>query len=248
MVITTLLTYVVMRHKWKWKPYIVVPLICFFLLIDFAFFGANVIKVLDGGWFPIAVGLVLLLLMVTWKQGRSILAKRLMAASTPLDAFLTEMIPHAKARIPGVGVFLTATAKGTPPALLQNFRHNQVLHEKILLVTIQTTDLPYVPDEEHLAIEHIAEGFYRVMVYYGFMESPDIPASLSKCAWKGLPIDPKSTTFFLGRETIIATEHPGMAVWRERIFAFMSRNALRATDYFNIPSDQAIEIGTVIEM
>jgi KUP system potassium uptake protein len=248
MVITTLLTYVVMRHKWKWKPYIVVPLICFFLLIDFAFFGANVIKVLDGGWFPIAVGLFLLLLMVTWKQGRSILAKRLMAASTPLDSFLSEMIPNAKARIPGVGVFLTATSQGTPPALLQNFRHNQVLHEKILLITIQTTDLPYVSDEERLAIESIADGFYRVMVYYGFMESPDIPASLSQCALKGLPIDPKRTTYFLGRETIIATKHPGMAVWRERIFAFMSRNALRATDYFNIPSDQAIEIGTVIEM
>jgi KUP system potassium uptake protein len=186
--------------------------------------------------------------MVTWKQGRSILAERLMASSTPLATFMAEMVPNVKARIPGVGVFLTATAHGTPPALLQNFRHNQVLHEKILLITIQTTDLPYVPDEEHFTIENIAHGFYRVMVYYGFMESPDIPATLSKCAVKGLPIDLKRSTFFLGRETIIATKHPGMAIWRERIFAFMSRNALRATDYFKIPSDQAIEIGTVIEM
>lgn len=248
MVITTLLTYVVMRKRWNWKIYIVGPLISFFLIIDIAFFGANAIKVLEGGWFPIAIGFMLLTLMLTWKQGRMILASRLMTASTPLNTFMTDIAPRVRAKIPGTAIFMTATSQGTPPALLHNVRHNQVLHETVVLLTIQTIEQPYVAADEHVTIENIGHGFYRVLVYYGFMETPNAPSILEVCSLKGLPIDLKQTTFFLGRETIIATAQPGMAVWRERIFAFMSRNALRATDYFRIPSDQAIEIGTVVEM
>ncbi|MDQ3230181.1 MAG: KUP/HAK/KT family potassium transporter, partial [Pseudobdellovibrionaceae bacterium] len=243
-----LLTYVVMVHKWKWKLYFVLPLIGFFLVIELGFFSANVIKVLEGGWFPIAIGLIILTLMITWKQGRLILADRLVAVSTPLSTFMKDIVPKVRARIPGTAVFMTATSAGTPPALLHNVRHNQVLHETVLLLTVQTIDQPYVSADEHLAIESVGIGFYRVMAYYGFMESPNVPSILDLCVQKQLAVDLKTATFFLGRETIIATKHPGMAIWRERIFAFMSRNALRATDFFQIPSEQAIEIGTVIEM
>jgi KUP system potassium uptake protein len=248
MVITTLLTYVVMRQRWKWSPLAAMPLIALFLMIDLGFFSANLLKVLEGGWFPIAVGIILLILMVTWKQGRMILASRLMATSTPLQTFLRDIAPMARARIPGSAVFMTATSHGTPPALLHNVRHNQVLHETVVLLTIQTVDQPYISMDEHLVMESIGNGLHRILAYYGFMEKPNVPEILEACARKGLPISMQSTTFFLGRETIIATAHPGMAIWRERIFAFMSRNALRATDYFQIPSDQAIEIGAVIEI
>jgi KUP system potassium uptake protein len=248
MVITTLLTYVVMRYRWKWKAYVVLPLIGFFLVIDLSFFTANVIKVFDGGWVPISIGLLLLTLMITWKQGRLILAERLIAASTPLATFMRDLVPNVRVRIPGTAVFMTATSQGTPPALLHNVRHNQVLHETVLLLTFQTLEQPYTSDDERLVIETIGSGFHRVIAYYGFMESPNVPEILLGCSQRGLPLSITSTTFFLGRETIIVTENPGMALWRERIFAFMSRNALRATDFFQIPSDQAIEIGTVIEM
>ncbi len=248
MVITTLLTYIVMRYRWKWKTYIVAPLISFFLIIDLAFFGANAIKVLEGGWFPIAIGFIILTLMLTWKQGRMILSERLLAASTPLATFMRDSVPRVRARIPGASVFMTATSQGTPPALLHNVRHNMVLHETVLLLTIQTIEQPYTSNEERLQVEAIGNGFHRIIALYGFMETPNVPEILGGCSQLGLPLDPQSTTFFLGRETIIATENPGMAVWREKLFAFMSRNALRATDYFQIPSHQAIEIGTVVEM
>lgn len=248
MVITTLLTYVVMRYRWQWHPYAVVPLVVFFLLIDLAFFGANVIKVIEGGWFPIVVGFMILTLMLTWKQGRLILAQRLLAISTPLATFMKDMVPQVRTRIPGTAVFLTATSQGTPPALLHNVRHNMVLHETVLLLTIQTFEQPYTSDDERIQIEVIGGGLYRIIASYGFMEPPNVPEILAVLAQKGLPLTIKTTTFFLGRETIIATENPGMAIWRERLFAFMARNALRASDYFQIPADQSIEIGTVIEL
>ncbi|HYX36894.1 MAG TPA: potassium transporter Kup [Oligoflexus sp.] len=248
MVITTMLTYIVMRHQWKWSIPVALPLCLFFIVIDLAFFTANAVKILDGGWFPIAAGLIILTLMLTWKKGRSILASRLLANSTPLTVFMNETVPNTRARLPGAAVFMTAISQGTPSALLHNVRHNQVIHELVLLLTIQNIDSPYVAPENHIRLEDLGNGFHRVIVFYGFMESPNVPDILTRCFKLGLPVELSRTTFFLGRETIIATDTPGMAVWREELFAFMSRNASRAADFFKIPSNQTIEIGVVVEM
>ncbi len=248
MLITTLLLFVVLRYRWKWPAFLVFPLTAFFVTIDLGFFGANVLKFFDGGWVPITIGAIILLLMATWKQGRTILAQRLIETSKPLQQFLSDTVPTAKARIPGTAVFMTATSQGTPAALVHNTRHNQVIHEYVLLLTLQTTEQPYVAAEEQIATEDLGQGFYRVVAQYGFMDTPDVPELIQFCSQRGLPVQLSTTTFFLGRETIIATTTPGMAIWREKLFAVLARNAQRATDFFQIPSEQAIEIGTVIEM
>lgn len=246
--ITTILTYIVMRRLWHWRRRYALPLMTFFLVIDLAFFGANSIKILDGGWFPLALGLGIFVLMTTWKEGRKILAERLVARSIPLERFMQDLLPQARTRIPGVAVFLTAVPKGTPSALLHNLMHNQIVHENVVILTIQTGDSPHVLEDDRLAVSNYGQGVHRVVAHYGFMEAPNVPEILDQCAKYGIPIDTKRVTFFLGRETLIATKKPGMSLWRERLFAVMTRNAQRATDYFQIPSEQAIEIGAVVEM
>jgi KUP system potassium uptake protein len=248
MVITTILTYIVMVKRWGWSRWIAAPIVVFFLVIDSAFFGANLLKIADGGWFPLALGLVIFTLMTTWKKGRKILANRLMSVSVPLEQFLERSLPNVQARIPGVAVFMSAAHKGTPSALVDNFRHNRVLHQRVVILTILTEEKPYVIGADRIQIENITDGFYRIIARYGFMESPNVPALLQQAGDKGLMIDIAEVTFFLGRETVIATKNPGMALWRERLFSFMSRNAQRATDYFKIPANRAIEIGTVVEL
>ncbi len=248
MVITTLLIYVVMRRRWRWSPFVVVPLCLVFLLIDLAFFGANIIKFFDGGWFPLAVGAVIFLLMTTWKRGRRILSDRLIERSLPLKEFNTNVVPTIKMRASGTAVFMTANPHGTPTPLLQNVKHNQLLHENLVILTILTDDHPHVAADQRLEVQPIGDNFYRVVARYGFMESPNIPLLLKQCAEHNLWIDLNNTTFFLGRETLIASERPGMARWREKLFALMATNAQRAPDYFKIPSDQVIEIGSVVEI
>jgi KUP system potassium uptake protein len=246
--ITTVLTYVVMRRRWRWSRKLAFPLMAFFLVVDLSFFGANSIKVLEGGWFPLVLGVAVYMLMTTWKEGRRLLAERLIARSLPLDRFLTESLPMARTRIPGVAVFMSAVPQGTPSALLHNLTHNQVVHEKVVILTIRTEDSPHIAREDRLEVKDFGDGIHRVVAHYGFMEAPNVPEILAQCADQGLAIDVQKATFFLGRETLIATRRPGMALWRERLFALMSRNAQRATDYFQIPAEQAIEIGAVVEM
>jgi KUP system potassium uptake protein len=248
MFITTILTYIVIVKRWGWSKRFAVPIAVFFLVIDCAFLGANLLKITEGGWFPLALGIIIFTLMTTWKKGRKILANRLMSASVPLQQFLERSLPHVQARIPGVAVFMSTVSKGTPSALTDNFKHNRVLHQRVVILTIQTEEKPYILDQERIEIEHITDGFFRIIAKYGFMEAPNVPALLLQAADKGLHIDLEEVTFFLGRETVIATKNPGMALWRERLFSFMSRNAQRATDYFKIPAHKAIEIGSVVEL
>ncbi len=249
MVITTMLFYVVARERWRWSIWTAGPLAAIFLIIDCAFFGANIIKIGDGGWLPLAIAGTIFTVLLTWKRGRRILAERIQAEARPLDDFLKQVQLHQITRVPGTAIFMSGAASRTPPALLHNLEHNKVLHEQIIFVTVKTEQMPHVEDSERLRVEHFGEGIYRAKVLYGFMEEPNIPQVLEQSAGKELPrIDPADTTYFLGRETIISTSRPGMAKWREKLFALMARNATTATAYFGIPPDRVVELGEQIEL
>ncbi|HET9706540.1 MAG TPA: potassium transporter Kup [Vicinamibacterales bacterium] len=247
MVITTLLFHVVARDRWRWRALPTGILVAAFLVIDVAFFGANIIKVAQGGWLPLALAGAIYTVMLTWKRGRRILAERIQREAKPLDEFIAEARQRAITRVPGTAIFMSGTAGKTPPALLHNLEHNKVLHERIIFVTVKTEQVPFVGDAERTAVEDFGGGLYRVKVHYGFMEDPDIPAALARGP-RGLPPMEADTTYFLGRETIIATSRPGMAPWRERLFAVLSRNATTATAYFGIPPDRVVEMGEQIEI
>jgi KUP system potassium uptake protein len=248
MIITTLLLYVVTRELWQWPRWRALAVGAVFLTVDASFFTANLIKVEHGGWFPLVVAVSVFTLMSTWKRGRQILAERLRIGELPVRGFLEDVVAHPPLRVPGTAVFMSGRAYGVPPALLHNLKHNRVLHERVVLLTVLTVEQPRVPLAERLDAEALEAGFWRLVIRYGFMEGPDIPAALVHAKEKGLDIDPMTTTFFLGRETLLATERPGMALWRERLFAFMARNAQRATAYFRIPPNRVIEIGAQIEL
>jgi len=248
MFITTILTYVVMRRKWDWTLMQALPLSLLFLFIDLSFFGANSIKILDGGWFPLLLAGVVFLLMTTWKRGRKLLAQRLTDRAMSQEEFLKDVLGKVQTRVPGTAVFMSATPRGIPAALTQNTEHNHVIHEKVVILTITTEEIPHVGSKERVVVEEVAPGFFRVLARYGFMESPQVPQLLKLCEERGLSVDLEKTTFFLGRETLIASNRTEMPKWQEKIFAFMAQNAQRATDYFKIPSDRAIEIGTVVDM
>ncbi|CAN5333652.1 potassium transporter Kup [soil metagenome] len=249
MVITTTLLFVVARERWNWG-FLPTALMCgFFLIIDLSFFGANVIKVLDGGWLPLTLAAVIFTMMLTWKKGRSILTKRIQDTTELLEEFLEKVEKQKLTRVPGTAVFMNGNATRTPPALLHNLEHNKVLHERILFVTVKTRPIPYVETDERFKYEVLTNGFSRLKIYYGYMEDPDIPKILSEINQRGFVFKPNETTYFLGRETIIATKkYSGMARWREKLFAFMSKNARSATSYFRIPPDRVVELGEQIEI
>ena len=247
MVITTILFYVVARERWRWSRLTAGALAGVFLVIDGSFFGANILKVAQGGWLPIVIAGTVFTVMLTWKRGRRILAERIQREAKPLDEFIAEARQRAITRVPGTAIFMSGTAGKTPPALLHNLEHNKVLHERIIFVTVKTEQVPFVGDGERTAVEDLGGGMYRVKVHYGFMEEPDIPAALASGP-RGLPPMEADTTYFLGRETIIATSRPGLAPWRERLFAVLSRNATTATAYFGIPPDRVVEMGEQIEI
>jgi KUP system potassium uptake protein len=248
MVITTLLLGVVGREKWGWSLPVVLALTGFFLVIDLAFFGANVIKIPAGGWFPLVVGAGIFLLMTTWKKGRRILAERLLARAHPVEDFLREVAVRPPVRVPGTAVFMNGTATGTPPALMHNLEHNKVLHERVVLLTVKTRQVPHVEPRDRVRVEPLGHEFYRLIINYGFMEDPDVPSVLENLEAPAPFIDPASATYFLGRETVIASKHPGMMIWREKVFALMSRNASSATAYFCLPPDRVVEMGSQIEI
>jgi KUP system potassium uptake protein len=248
MLITTILAYVVARRVWGWSRWLAVPLTAIFLLIDVAFFGANSLKIPSGGWFPLVLAAGVFVLMSTWKRGREILASRLnerAIAWEALPAFLEQQRP---ARPAGTGVYMTSNLDRVPPALLDNVRHNHALHDRVILLSIEFTQTARVSVKDRLLVEQAPGGFLRIRGRYGFTEHPDVPSLLKLAIGEGIDINVDEATFVLGRETILATERSGMAVWREAIFAFMSRNAGRAAAYFGIPSDQVLEIGSQIEL
>lgn len=248
MVITTILFYVIARHSWKWKAATALIVSGIFLIIDLSFFGANIIKVAHGGWFPLVVAAFIFTLMSTWKTGRRILAQRLRAGELPIEKFLDDISGRQLVRVPGMAVFMYGNVNGTPPALLHNIKHNKVLHDQVVILTVNTEAMPHVPKDRRVEVTELREGFWRVVAHYGFMEDPDIPQMLKSLKVPQLDFNPMHTTFFLGREALIVTKRPGMAVWREKIFAAMSRNARGATSFFGLPPNRVVEFGTQVEI
>ncbi|MEO6192251.1 MAG: potassium transporter Kup [Thermoanaerobaculia bacterium] len=248
MVITTLLAHVVEREVWGWKRAVVVPLTVFFLLIDGSFFGANIIKVKDGGWFPLLVGIVVYTLMATWNRGRQILVERLAQESLPLETFVEGLRPDSPIRVPGTAIFLSRDSTGVPTALLHNLKHNKILHSRVLVLTMITEEVPVVPPDERLEVRPLGKEFYRLITRYGFMQNPGVPEVLELLREKGIELDEMSITFFISRENLIASKEPGMAIWREKLFALMVRNAQRPTDFFRIPADRVVELGMQVRL
>ena len=247
MMIDTILVGFVALLLWRWKPWVVFPLIGAFLVVDLAFFSANIVKVAQGGWFPLAIGFLSFTVLMTWKRGRALLFREMRKQDVPVDDFVANIDPSIP-RVPRTAVFLTARADGVPKAMLHNLRHNCILHKWVILTTIVTEEMPYVPDDERVALSTIGPGFYRLLVRYGFMEAPDIPAALAAAKKHGLPGDLGQVSYFVSRETILPSLQPGIALWRERLFALMSRNALNATEFFKIPAESVVELGTQVEI
>ncbi len=248
MSITSVLLFFAAQRMWGWKPWLAGLVCSAFLVVELAFLGANGLKIAHGGWFPIVAGAVIFTLMSTWKSGRRILRNKLAASSLPYDLFLDDVRANSPLRVPGTAVFMSGSAEGTPVALLHNLKHNKVLHERVIILTVSTRETPYVNDAERIKLEKSDLGFYRVIGYYGFMEEPNVPRLLELCAKEGLKVDPEQATFFLSRETIIPTRMPGMALWRERLFATMSRNAQHATTFFRLPVNRVVELGMQVEL
>ncbi len=247
MAITTLLFYVVARQRWEWPRWRALALAGLFLGVDLAFFGSNMLKIAQGGWVPLSIALVLYVLMATWKRGRALLSRQLRDASLPLDAFLADVARRRPPRVPGTAVFMTSASGGAPVVLLHHLKHNKMLHEQVVLLSVGTADVPDVDEEETLAVEPLGEGFFRVLVTYGFMETPNIPEVMTFLAEHGVRARPMETSYYLGRERLLPTGNSAMQRWRKQLFVFMSRNARSATEFFNIPPNRVVELGTQIE-
>ena len=248
MVITVLLMYVVMTERWRWPKGAVIAVVALFLTIDLAFFGANALKIAQGGWVTLAVAALAFTLMTTWKTGRRLVAERLTARAVPLEEFIATVAAVKPVRVPGTAVFMTAQPTGTPPALAHNLRYNKVLHEHVIVLTVSTAQRPHLAPDERLSVEPLGYDLFNVRVQYGFMEDPDVPAALLQAREQGLVLDSDDLTYFLGRETIIVTRQRGMAVWREKLFVLMARNAVRATAFFRLPPERVVELGVQVEM
>ena len=248
MLMTTLMFYVMSREVWGWSFPRAAGVAGLFLWLDLLFLGANALKILHGGWVPLAIAGVVFTLMTTWKRGREILGKRMLEKTVPLKMLLADLAAEPPLRVPGTAVFMYGTADHTPPALVHNLAHNKVLHEKVVFLTVVTEDVPHVEPRERVTVKHIGKGFHTVVARYGFMDDPDLEDVLEACRVKALDIRMEGTTFFLGRETLVSSDRPGMDHWRATLFAFMSRNALRATAFFKIPANQVFEVGAQVEL
>ncbi len=248
MMIDTILVSFVAFLAWRWNPWLAAPLLVALLLIDLAFFSANAIKLLQGGWFPIVIALASFATLTTWRRGRKLLFEEMGNLTMNLEQFMRSIERQPPQRVPGTAVYLTARPEGAPSALLHNLKHNEVLHSRNVLTTVRTAEIPYVDEKDRVRIEDLGRGFYRLFLHYGFMEQPDIPKALAACAGKGLAFDLDKTSFFLSREIVVPAMAPPMALWRERYFIWMLRNAQSATDYFRIPPERVVELGTLVEI
>jgi KUP system potassium uptake protein len=244
MIDTILIAFVLVA--WRWSPLLVIPLIGTFLTVDLAYFSANAIKIPQGGWFPLGIAFISFTVLTTWKLGRKLLSDVISRQAVPMQIVLDSADGVNRAQ--GTAIFLTSLGEGAPSALLHNLKHNQVLHERNVLLTVIVEDKPYVTKGNRLLINDLGKGFYRVRVFYGFMETPDIPAALELCAKQGLVFDMMSTTFFISHTVIVTGPNPDMMNWRKRLFMALSKNAINAAEFFNIPANRVIEMGTRIEI
>jgi KUP system potassium uptake protein len=236
---------VLARKVWNWPMPLVIVVIGGFMLIDGVYFASNLTKFFAGGWFPLFIGGIVFTLLTTWARGRQLMIERMNADALPLKIFIKST--RSATRVPNTAVFMTSARDGVPPALLHNLKHNMVLHERNILVTVRIADMPFVKDEKRTTTEDYGDGFFRVTLHYGFMEEPNVPAALSSvhgCATDNL----MRTSFFLSRQTLLTADRPGMAIWRERLFAWMLRNAQSAMEFFKLPANRVVELGSQVEI
>ena len=247
MLIDNCLLAVVLFSLWKWKKRYAIPLLAVFFTVDLAYFAANLTKVPDGGWFPLFVGFVVFTLLTTWSKGRQLMINRLRESAMPIKIFITSAASSAT-RVPGTAVFMTSTPDGVPHALLHNLKHNKVLHDRVILLTVKIKDVPYVSDENRMIVDDLGRGFHRMILAYGFMQEADVPAALKQASTCGAEFKMMETSFFLARQTLLASSRPGMMIWREKLFAWMLRNAESAMEFFRLPTNRVVELGSQVEI
>jgi KUP system potassium uptake protein len=244
MIITDVFAYLVARHQWGWSRPRAALVFGALLVLDLVFLGANATKIVDGGWFPLVFGGFVFMLLTTWKAGRELVHKRLDTQALLLKDFVPAVETPDITRVPGTAVFMTPYSEHVPHALLHNLKHNKVLHERVVIATVDAPPVPRINEDERIAIERLGGSFYRLTIHYGFMEQPDVPSALAACSRHGLEFEPMATSYFLGRETVVADRGGDMPYWREALFATLYRNARTATDFFRLPPNQVVELGT----
>jgi KUP system potassium uptake protein len=247
MLIDTCLLAVLLFALWRWPVYYALPLLAVFFLVDGAYFAANLTKVPDGGWFPLMIGIVVFVLLTTWAKGRKLMIERLREAAMPIKVFI-HSAANSASRVPGTAVFMTSTPDGVPHALLHNLKHNKVLHERVVLLTVKITDEPFVAEENRVKADDLGQGFHRLILRYGFMQDADVPAALRQVQIAGGDFRMMETSFFLARQTLLPSARPGMMIWREKLFAWMLRNAESAMEFFRLPTNRVVELGSQVEI
>jgi KUP system potassium uptake protein len=247
MFISTCMVGILILYVWRWNRWLAALFIGTFLIIDGAYFAANLPKIPEGGWFPLLIGLIAFTLLTTWARGRYLMNQRLTESAMPMEVFI-KSASRAATRVPGTAVFMTSTATGVPHALLHNLKHNKVLHERILILTVVIDEIPFIDMEDRIEVIDLGENFYRMILRYGFMQQPDVPATLKIVENCGPQIRMMDTSFFLARQTLLPSERPGMAIWREKLFAWMLRNAESAMEFFKLPTNRVVELGSQVEI
>ena len=245
--IDTCLMAVLLLAVWRWKWWIAVPVIVLFFIVNGAYFAANATKTLDGGWFPLLIGAIAFTLLTTWAKGRRLMREHMAEVSLPLDIF-AKSGRNSTAKVPGTAIFMNSGSTGTPSALLHNIKHNKVLHERVVVLTVAIAEVPYVDEDERVELTDLGDGFYRVILHYGFMEETDVPAALARLDMCGGPFEMMQTSFFLSRQTLLSADKPGMAIWREKLFAWMMRNAATPMEFFGLPTNRVVELGSQVEI
>ncbi|MEP7176150.1 MAG: KUP/HAK/KT family potassium transporter, partial [Gemmatimonadales bacterium] len=248
MTITTILFCSVARDQWHWPRWRVVAVGGLFLVVDLAFLGANLVKIASGGWFPLLIALWVYLLMTTWKRGREIVAGILRESAMPMDLFLSDIARRRPSRVAGTAVFMTSDPAGVPVVLLHHLKHNKVLHQTVVIMSIEGEEIPQVPAEERLTVQPLGDGFFKVLGHYGFLETPNVPALLAMAETQGLRARPAETSFYLGRETLLPDGRSRLPRWRKLLFIVMARNAQGATAFFNLPPNRVLELGAQIQV
>jgi KUP system potassium uptake protein len=248
MTITSILYFLVIANNWKWPLWKALTITMVFVFFDLAYFSANLLKVIDGGWFTLLAAILIFTIMTTWRRGREELTKSYEGTRLPINFFLEDLTKTPLPRVKGTAVFMTVSSSGTPSTLLHHVKHNHMLHERVLLLSIRTSDIPFVTDENRVKVEDLGQGFYRLNALTGYMQAPHVPAIINSASGLGGPIDPASTTFILGRETLRINGKTRLMKWRKMLFAFMSRNAGTPADYFGLPVNRVVELGTQIEI